>query len=72
MWKHYRKTLIPVQAFIFAATAFLYFAMPMEPRNLFLVFMVMQLGSLYGARVAARIKGNPDDADVLPLARRRA
>ena len=72
MWQHYRKTLIPVQAFIFAAVAFLYFAFPIEPRNLFLVFMVMQLGSLYGARVAAKLKGDPGRAEVLPLARRRA
>jgi uncharacterized membrane protein YfcA len=72
MWKHYRKTLIPVQAFIFAAMAILHFGVHVDPRNLLMVFTVMQLGSVYGARIAARLKGQTDDPDVLPLAKRRA
>jgi hypothetical protein len=72
MWKHYRKTLLPVQAFILVVTAFLYFVLRVDPRNLLIVFIVMQLGSLYGARVIGRLRRKLDDADALPLAKRRA
>jgi hypothetical protein len=72
MWKHYRKTLLPVQAFILVVTVFLYFVLRVDPRNLLMVFIVMQLGSLYGARVIGRLQRKLDDADALPLAKRRA
>lgn len=70
MWQHYRKTFIPIQLFIFAAVATLYFAARVDPRNLLMVFAIMQLGSLYGARVVGRLKRKIDADEALPLSRR--
>ena len=70
MWQHYRKTFIPVQLFIFAAVAALYFAARVDPRNLLMVFAVMQLGSIFGARMVGRAKQKLDAEQSLPLARR--
>ena len=70
MWQHYRKTLLPIQLFIVATIATLYFALRVDPRSVLLVFVVMEVGSLYGARMVGRAKRKIDAADALPLSNR--
>ena len=71
MWKHYRKTFIPMQAIMLTVVAILYYGLHVDIRNVLSVLLVMEIASIYGARWAVRLKryGSSDDAS-LPLARR--
>lgn len=56
VWEQYRKTLMPLQVFILAATVTMYFIAGREMLVAAVVFVVMQLGSLIGAAWGARLK----------------
>jgi hypothetical protein len=69
MWEQYRRTFVFTQLFIFAiCAALLYFKVSFA--GLLVPFVVMQIGSIYGARWAARLK-RAGDKDSLPLSRVR-
>jgi uncharacterized membrane protein YfcA len=71
MWEQYRKTLVPFQLFILAATVTMYFITGRQLLAALVVFVVMQVGSLIGAAWGARLKrrvGQRDDE--LPLQRK--
>jgi hypothetical protein len=67
MWQQYRKTLIPLQLFIFAACITVYFVTWLWPLVLG-IFAIMELGALAGAASAARLKARTEQArEALPL-----
>jgi hypothetical protein len=67
MWQQYRKTLVPIQLFIFAAAITCYFVTRLWPVAV-TVFLIMQVGAVLGAAWAARLKAKMRAAeDRLPL-----
>ena len=67
MWQQYRKTLVPIQLFILAASITCYFVTRQWPVAL-AVFLIMEVGAVLGAAWAARLKNKMDRAnDRLPL-----
>jgi hypothetical protein len=71
MWAQYRKTLIPIQALILTVCVTLWM-LKIDSRSIATVFVVMEIGSLYGASFGARWRRRlVASTDALPLGRRR-
>jgi len=73
MWQLYRRILIPAQLFIWTACLTVYFSAGRDLVVAGVMFLVMQVGSIFSAAIGARMKGRaPREADdELPLGRRR-
>lgn len=71
MWKHYRKTFVPIQVAILAVCAALYFVVKASPQAALTFFVVMQVGSLYGASMGVRWRSRiTREVEQSPLERR--
>ena len=73
MWAQYRKTFLPMQAFILSVCALIKFGGHAPWPAVGFFFGMMQICSLLGARWAVRLRGKATkkDVDELPLNRRR-
>jgi len=56
MWEHYRKTFTKIQLYIFLASGALYFSLGRRWETTLVFFAMMQVGSLFGALWAKRLK----------------
>ena len=67
MWEQYRKTFVPTQALILAVCAALWL-LKVDLRSVGTLFVVMEIGSVYGASIGTRWKRRLAAAvDALPL-----
>ena len=55
-WAQYRRTFIPIQAFILVACVLFVVVGHLSPRALLSPLMVMEAAAIFGARQAARMK----------------
>ena len=70
MWEQYKRTFWPVQLFIFGLCATMLFFLKVSLTALGGPLLVMEIGAIYGARWAIRLKGM-NGKEVLPLHRSR-
>ena len=70
MWEQYRKTFFPIQALILTVSVALWL-LKIDLRSVGTVFVVMEIGALYGASFGARAKRRLlASRETLPLTRR--
>ncbi|MDB5327817.1 MAG: hypothetical protein JWM57_3386 [Phycisphaerales bacterium] len=55
-WSQYRRTFVPIQAFILVACLLFVFVGHLSPRALVTPLLVMEAAAIFGARQAARMK----------------
>ena len=68
MWEHYKSTFLGMQLMILVVTAAIYFFFGHILAMAAVFFVVMQVGSLFGAVWAARLRRRmADAADRLPV-----
>ena len=66
MWDQYRRTFLPIQLFILSLCTILLYFVRIPLQGVLVPFTVMEIGAIYGARWATRLRGF-SSKDSLPL-----
>jgi hypothetical protein len=66
MWEHYRRTFLFVQLFILSICVVMLLLGVSFPA-LLVPFLVMEVGGIFGARWAVRLRAMSNNKDSLPL-----